>query len=263
VFGEDDISEGLAVDGNGRPLLASQSKQGGVSVPVVARLTTIGALDHAFDGDGITELPPDGSAFIEALAVQTNGKAVAAGIAGNDFAVFRTKAVGGLDPTFGTGGAAYTDFDHSNEVADALAIDAKGRILAAGQATVGAEQVFGVARYTKSGDPDLTFDGDGVASTDVGGYDRVFAMMLQGAKIVVGGRSDTAAGDERWALVRYKAGGVPDGSFGTGGVVTMNFAVSTTAKFEEVSGLALQAGTGRIIACGLTSNRAALAAYVG
>ena len=264
VFGEDDLAEGLGLDANGRPLVASMSKQGGVFLPVVIRLTTNGQLDHAFDADGIDELPPDGSAFVEALAVQGNGKAVAAGIAGADFGVYRTKALGGLDPTFGTGGAVYTDFDHNSDVADALAIDSKGRILAAGQAVVGGEQAFAVARYTKNGDPDPTFDGEGVVSTDAGaGYDRAFAMVLEGAKIVVGGRIDTAAGDERWGLVRYKAGGAPDGSFGAGGIVTTNFGVSTTAKFEEISGLALQAGTGRIIACGLTSGRAALAAYVG
>jgi uncharacterized delta-60 repeat protein len=267
VFGDADTFEALAVGGDGRVAMATESIQGGVLKPVLLRYTAIGNLDHTFSGDGKETLPTTGDPFIEAVTVQSNDKVVAAGAASNgansDFVLYRVKAGGGLDATFGSGGTVFTDFDNDSDVADALRVDSSGRILAAGQATVGGDTTFALARYTKAGDPDTTFSGDGKTTTNVTtDFDRAFAMALESGKIVLGGRSDSASNDERWALARYKSNGVLDSGFGTSGKTLTNFSTDVS-KEEHLNGLVLQPTTGRIVAGGTVGNRPALAGYVG
>src|SRR5204863_6555547 len=121
----------------------------------------------------------------------------------SDFVLYRVKAGGGLDSNFGTGGTVFTDFGSDADVADALLVDSNGRIVAGGEAIVGGAFKFALARYKTSGDPDTTFSGDGRVTTNLGpGFDRIFALTFQGGRIVGGGRSDAASGDERWGLAR-------------------------------------------------------------
>jgi uncharacterized delta-60 repeat protein len=266
VLGGTDIFDGMDVQG-GKAVMLSESRDGTPLVPVVLRYTAAGNLDHTFSGDGKFRLPTIDHPFLEAVTQLSGGKIVAAGQAapgGNsDFALYRIKVGGGLDPTFGTGGAAFTDFAGDADIVDALAVDSQGRILAAGAGTFAGEQEFAVARYTPAGDPDTNFNGTGTVATNVGpGFDRIFAMALQAdGKIVVGGESDTASGDERWAIARYGSGGSLNAGFGNGGIATTNFSTSLN-KNEEVDGLAIQA-SGRIVGVGFTGNRGALAGYVG
>jgi uncharacterized delta-60 repeat protein len=267
VFGDDDQFDGMAVGDDGRAAIATMTKQGGTLKPALVRYTANGSLDHSFSGDGKEVLPLSGDPFIEAVAVLSSGKVVAAGEATNggtaDFVLFRVKAGGGLDGSFGTGGTVFTDFDTNSDVADVLAVDSTGRILAGGQATVGGQHEFGLARYTTSGDPDTTFSGDGKTSTNFGtGFARIFALTLEGGKIVAGGRSNATPTDERWGLARYRSGGQLDSGFGNGGTTTTNFFPSTS-KQEELDDLAVQPTTGRLVGCGVAGGRVALAGYVG
>jgi uncharacterized delta-60 repeat protein len=76
-----------------------------------------------------------------ALAIQFDGKIVAAGIAsfnqGGDFGISRYNGDGSLDATFGIGGKVTTDFSGRGDGAHALAIQSDGRIVAAGVANSG------------------------------------------------------------------------------------------------------------------------------
>ena len=72
-----------------------------------------------------------------ALAIQSDGKIVAAGRAFVDFwgnfALARYNADGTLDETFGTGGKVLTSFgERSNDSAAAVAVQTDGKIVAAG-----------------------------------------------------------------------------------------------------------------------------------
>ncbi|MFL5799449.1 MAG: hypothetical protein ACJ77A_16140 [Actinomycetota bacterium] len=267
LFGDDDQFYDMSVGDDGRAAVAAMTRQGGTLKPAVVRYTANGSLDHSFSGDGIEILPTAGNPFVEAVTVLASGKVVAAGEAthnGNpDFVLFRVKAGGGLDGSFGTVGTVFTDFDSNSDVADALAVDSRGRILAGGAAFVGGEQEFALARYTTSGDPDTAFSGDGKASTDIGpDFDRIFALTLEGGRIVAGGRSNATSTDERWALARYRSGGKLDAGFGNAGTTTTNFFPSTS-KEEELNGLAVQPTTGRIVGGGDAGGRTVLAGYVG
>src|SRR5262245_60212522 len=104
--------------------------------PFTARLSTQGAngdLDLSFGEGGKVSTFFGGGDSVFALATQADGKIIAVGTRSSlDFAVARYNVDGSLDPTFGDGGKVITDFFGNRDVARAVAIQADGRIIAAG-----------------------------------------------------------------------------------------------------------------------------------
>jgi uncharacterized delta-60 repeat protein len=216
-----------------------------------------GALDPTFGGDGkvITDLTP-GLDYASAIAIQADGKLVAAGIAnyhGADarFALARYRSNGTLDPGFSGDGKVITNFTPTFDGAFAVAIQADGKIVAAGEAggtgpaeTPGAR--FALARYQMNGRLDRTFGGDGRVMTKLSnGADFAFGIVLQAdGKIVTSGHAGGRGG--RFALARYRPSGMLDGSFGGDGKVTTNF----TNGDDRSDDLAVQPADGKIVAAG-------------
>jgi uncharacterized delta-60 repeat protein len=90
------------------------------------------------------------------LALQPDGKIVVAGCvnaASTDYAVARYNTDGGLDFAFASGGTTTTDFRGSYNVCNAVAIQADGKIVAAGW-DLADETSFTMARY----EGDIAFD---------------------------------------------------------------------------------------------------------
>src|SRR5919108_1478765 len=102
-------------------------------------------------------------------------------------------ASGQLDPSFGAGGVVVTEFPASYSGARAVAVQADGRIVAAGFAHSNDTilQDFAVVRYAAGGSPDPTFGVGGTVRTDFGGrFDDALAVAVQpDGKIVVAGAS--------------------------------------------------------------------------
>jgi uncharacterized delta-60 repeat protein len=119
-----------------------------------------GTLDPDFGNAGLV-VTDFGGSYDRAVAVdiQADGKIVAAGITntsgGYDFALARYNPDGTLDPTFGTAGLVTTDFGGTGDTAYAVAIQADGKIVAAGWA-IGDEYHldFALARYEIAQTPD-------------------------------------------------------------------------------------------------------------
>ncbi|MET8765372.1 hypothetical protein [Streptomyces sp. NPDC004658] len=110
----------------------------------LARLNADGSLDTGFDGDGKVTTAFAGSARAHDVALQSDGKLVAAGSRGGDWALARYDTNGSLDTGFDGDGKVVTDFtpgeaDHARDVV----IQADGRIVAAGDA----ETYLALARY--------------------------------------------------------------------------------------------------------------------
>ena len=72
-----------------------------------------------------------------------------------DFALARYNSDGSLDSTFGSGGRVTTDFAGSFDAALALAIQADGKLVAAGGAIIGDSLDFALARYQGSDPSEL------------------------------------------------------------------------------------------------------------
>ena len=159
-------------------------------------------------------------------------------------------ADGDLDPTFGTGGQVTTDLAHSTDIANAVAVQADGKLVVVGQTYKHNDYTgedFAVARYNTDGTLDTTFGARGRVRTDFPGLAAVpSSVVIQSdGKIVVAGGAFplfTFLGD--FKVVRYNPNGSLDTSFGDGGIVTTTFPEGSYAF-----ALALQSD-GKIIAVG-------------
>jgi uncharacterized delta-60 repeat protein len=159
-------------------------------------------------------------------------------------------AAGDLDPTFGTTGMVMTDINRSTDIAQAVAIQADGKLVVVGQTYKHndySDEDFVVTRYNTDGTLDNTFGARGRVRTDFPGLAAVpSAVLIQpdGKIVVAGGAFPLFTFAGNFEVVRYNPNGSLDTSFGNGGIVTTNFPEGSYA-FD----VALQPD-GKIIAAG-------------
>jgi uncharacterized delta-60 repeat protein len=185
----------------------------------VARYTRHGSLDTSFGAGGRVTTDFGGTtSFARAVAVQGNGRIVAAGGSGGDIALARYNVDGSLDPAFGVGGKVRTDFGQAEWIED-LAVQRDGKLVVVGSTRPFGPFVacdFALARYNPDGSLDASFDGDGTVvsapSSDNGAFDVV---VQPDRRVVVAGFVEFDL-----ALVRYSPAGGLDSTFGQGGVAT-------------------------------------------
>ncbi|MER3446986.1 MAG: hypothetical protein C4291_09145 [Candidatus Dadabacteria bacterium] len=120
---------------------------------------------------------------------------------------------GDLDPSFGGNGKVLAHFaGNSDEEISAIAIQADGKIVAAGSSSARGRFDFALARYNTDGTRDDTFSANGKLLTDFrgsGSFDLAHAVAIQtDGKIVAAGHS--AKGNDNFALARYLAAGGRD-----------------------------------------------------
>ena len=142
-----------------------------------------------------------------------------------------------------------------------MALQPDGKIVAAGDTWLNGSPVFALARYNPTGSLDASFDGDGVATTPIGGFPDAVAVQPDG-KIVAAGA--TYGSTFRFALIRYNPDGSLDSSFDGDGTVTTAIDASSGS-----AALALQPD-GKILAAGSSGDAGhtdhvnfALARYCG
>ena len=149
------------------------------------RWNTEGSLDQSFSQDGkVLVRFPGGASSATAVAQRQSGIVVAAQVDGNrGFGLARRQLNGPPDTTFGTRGFVVDPvIDDKSNVAHAVAIDGKNRILAAGEADGHAA----VVRYTSAGERDNTFgQGDGRVIFLGGNRESVLAMTRDAAERIV------------------------------------------------------------------------------
>ena len=222
---------------------------------------------HAADGDRDLTFGANGVVTTDfgvkfdsgsAVAVQADGKIVAAGtsyVGFGDFAIARYNADGSLDTTFGAGGQVTLDLaGGSGDVARALAIQADGKIVVAGE-TTGApipDKNFAVVRLNADGSLDATFDGDGIAITDFGSmiFEGATSVAIQSdGRIVAAGGTFQPRTQVDFAVARYNTDGSLDATFDGDGRVTTPLG---PVGFDAVSSVAIQPD-GRIVALGFAA----------
>ncbi|MFD6986406.1 calcium-binding protein, partial [Streptomyces sp. NPDC059956] len=216
-----------------------------------AALAAPGELDLTFGGTGMVTADLGGGDVAGAVVVQPDGKIVTAGVGGpnpdfGDFAVARHNPDGSLDVSFGTGGRVTTDFG-DEDVAFAVALQADGKIVAAGTADLNTGLEFGMARYNADGSPDTSFGIGGKVTTDLGGiYDsEALKVAVQpDGKIVAAGRGGFEGFD--FAVARYNTDGSLDSGFGMGGTVATDPSFGAAGWAQ---GMALQPD-GKIVTAG-------------
>jgi len=192
-----------------------------------------GELDPAFGTNGITVTQcPGEDAMVQAVAVQPDGKIVAAGFIESGatptaLVLARYNPNGTLDATFGANGMVTNE----HFAAFGVSIQPDGKLVLAGLSNAsGPIQLFTVARFNSNGDIDSSFGTGGKVLTDFGGVPIMdatgaafTALILPNGKIVAGGTISKPDGREAIGLVRYNSDGALDPSFGIGGKVSTDF----------------------------------------
>ena len=136
-FGGSDAANAVALRG-GKIVLAGTGSPGGTGGNdfAVARYKPNGSLDPTFSGNGKQTTDFGGSDGARAVALQTDGKIVAVGIAGGDrssfFALARYNPNGSLDKSFSDDGKQTTSIGGGADGAAAVAIQANGKIVTVG-----------------------------------------------------------------------------------------------------------------------------------
>ncbi|MCP4786264.1 MAG: hypothetical protein GY903_19940 [Fuerstiella sp.] len=171
----------VAVQGDGKIVIAGYSYNGSDNDFAVARYNTNGTLDTSFDGDGkvVTDFGSTNDVG-KSVAIQSDGKLVVTGYSGNEFALARYNADGSLDTSFDGDGKLTTAIG-SGAFGSSVALQTDGKIVVAGSTDTGSgnqftQYDFAVARYsinvTPGGTTSLTVDGSGnLVITDSDGGD--------------------------------------------------------------------------------------------
>ena len=173
------------------------------------------------------------SATFQALALQADGKVVAAGwiepfLGSRDIALARFNPDGSPDTTFGTDGIVTTDFFGARDSGSALAIQTDGRIVAAGSSATNASGDSGdlaIVRYRPDGSLDTDFDEDGRVTVDLGGDAGSSAIALQADGSIVG----SGVNGDALVLARLLPSGSLDASFADAGVFAEDLGFSGNA----------------------------------
>ena len=233
-----DFGRAMAVQSDGKIVVAGNSWNGSNHDFALARYTANGLLDTGFGTGGKVTTGIGVGDFGRAVAVQSDGKIVVAGDSNNDFAAVRYTASGSAGHRlWDTDGVVTTAIGAGQDKAHALALQSGGEIVVAGYSNNGVHDDFAVARYTSAGVLDTSFgrdadndgDRDGYVTTGIGTVqDRPYAVLVQpDGKIVAAGMIHDGVGSNRtvwdFAVARYNADGTLDIGFGTDGKVTTDF----------------------------------------
>jgi uncharacterized delta-60 repeat protein len=256
----EDAAWAVVIQSDGRIVAAGDAGFGtGNSRFAVARYNADGTLDTTFGGDGkVTTQFTRHDDPVAAAALQPDGKIVVSGGANwgggeSNFALARYNTDGTLDPSFGGDGRVTADFARRGDYANAVVVQADGKLVAGGYATYSRTNGFNrfaVARYNADGTLDTSFSGDGKQTTDfTRRNDPALDLTLQpDGKIVAAGISKADGSNPNVALARYNADGTLDASFSGDGKVTTDF----SGGYDQAYAVALQPD-GKIVVGGATA----------
>ena len=250
-----DIGYSVAVQADGKILVAGTSHNGSDNDFALVRYNEDGSLDLSFDGDGIATTAIGASHDSgRSVTVQADGKILVAGFSHNgsdfDFALVRYNDDGSLDTGFDSDGIATTNFGPSGDFGLSVTVQADGKILVAGNNFTGSDTDFALVRYNTDGSLDLSFDSDGTLTTSIGAsHDIGRSVTVQSdGKILVAGTSDNGSNDD-FALMRYNTDGSLDLSFDSDGIATTDFGASD----DTGQSVTVQAD-GKILVAGASTN---------
>jgi uncharacterized delta-60 repeat protein len=213
----------------------------------LVRYNLDGSLDKSFGGTGEVVGP---MGRVRAVAIQPDGKILAAGMSGNDFAIARYNANGSSDTTFGSRGVATTGIGASSfDEILAMGLQSDGKIVVVG-GTSPANSItreLVVARYNANGSLDTTFGKGGEAldhlTTSVlqGGATQGMGLAIDPTTNAIVVQAADSAGNAM--VVRYTSNGKLDTTFaGTG--------YETLANLHSYAAVAIQPSDHRIVVVG-------------
>lgn len=120
---------------------------------ILVKYDSTGVLVPTFGNSGIVQFDNDIQDVGYDVTIQTNGKILVSGTSGGfffddrDFLLMRYDANGQIDTTFGNSGFVLTPIMNDFDEANAIAMQADGKIILAGKANNGSQNDLAVVRY--------------------------------------------------------------------------------------------------------------------
>jgi uncharacterized delta-60 repeat protein len=194
--GGNDLANSVVLEPDGKIIAAGQSGGNLQSSFALVRYNADGSPDASFDDDGkATTVVNGNSDTANSVALQFDGRIVAVGSAGSDFALVRYNSNGLLDSSFDDDGKV-TRHIQSYSGANSVVLQPDGKIVGVGSASWGSgsfDSSLFVVRYKSNGSPDTTFNDDGIVT--IGGddpdsdyyYGRAASLDSVGRIVVAGG----------------------------------------------------------------------------
>jgi len=255
IGASDDYADALAIQPDGKIVVAGYCSISGNNDFCLARYLASGALDSSFGTTGkvITAIGPDYD-NASAIALQPDGKIVVAGYCFNgsntDFCLARYLASGALDTSFNSTGKVVTTIGAATDVASALALQPDGKIVVAGYCFNGSNTDFCLARYLASGTLDTSFNTTGKVITAIGASDDyATSLALQpDGKIVLAGYCSNGSNND-FCIARYLPSGALDTSLNSTGKV-----ITAIGAGNDYASAIAQQPDGKIVVAGTCSN---------
>jgi uncharacterized delta-60 repeat protein len=254
----EDYTYAVAVQADGKIVVSGQSGIYPNLHSALVRYNRNGRLDSTFGTGGKVTVPFNaGSDYLFAVALQSDGKIVAAGSSGEAaFLVARFNPDGTLDQVFGTNGSVETTFGDQTAAGRAIVVQADGKIIVVGVSGAGSYSElndFVLARYNSNGSLDQSFGSGGKAKTHFPGVfntgSTATSVALQpDGKLVVAGYYKNEREPHQFAVARYNSNGTLDSTFGQAGKVTTRLGLGDAYSF----GIALESN-GRIVLAGYSA----------
>lgn len=219
----------IAVQPDGRILAAGGVRRTGEDEHfVVVRYLPDGRLDPDFGVGGKAVTPVRADSIIFGIALQPDGKIVAAGwTPGSEYALARYDSQGRLDPSFGGDGIVINELYTYNGLQTSVVVQPDGKIVAGGVAFPNPHDGdFALWRFLPDGSFDSGFGVEGRSFTALGGFDQIYALALQPDGGIVAAGYTQLSGQfpaSDFAIARYTGNGQLDTRFGTGGTVITDF----------------------------------------
>ncbi len=256
-FGIDETPVNMAVQPDGKLVVCGTSTPDftpGNNHFFVARYMPDGSVDNGFGNKGIVVSNYTGSA--NAVVIKADGDIVAGGystgVDGISFHIECYTANGSYNNNFGNGGIADNRINGGflNFIND-IAVQADGKLVAAGRTNGSGVQTFTLARYNSNGSFDNSFGTNGIVLTSFAGATGEAEKIMLPAKgdhiLVSGNRNSNNGGD--FVIASYTLSGATDSAFGGAGIVTTDFGGSdfnsSAALSDDGSITALGSNTGQ------------------
>ena len=186
---------------------------------VVMQLDASGSVNNNFGQQGVRIIDDARHEEVYSIAFASGGPSgiYLGGFTNAEFVDY-TQARGRFWRMSNVGGSissTMVDFGNNSRV-NSLVIHPDGYILAGGEGASGGIHPMAVARFFPNGDLDNSFDGDGIALIDIGGFGSVNQIKLQpdGKILLAGPFISNSGGSRDAAVVRLNNGnGSLDNSF--------------------------------------------------
>lgn len=252
-FTGNDFAHVLAIQNDGKIIAVGTSLDAPYLDIALARYDSDGTLDPTFKTDGKqTFNPENASGAIHSLAIQPDGKIIAAGESftgrGIEYRLIRYGTDGQVDPTFGKEGQVMAFF--SAGTGGKIALRPDGKIFTAGTFfdSANGNHDFVVGLFNPDGtsqNVDIAgFGGSAGANND---FLSAVALQADGSLLVAGSTISPSGGNYDFALARFDANGNADLSFGA--ITSFGNGAASATSEDFANAMALQPD-GKIIVVG-------------